>query len=104
MQTKATTPDADAVVFGEQALSYRELNARANSAPHELAGRLDAGVLAEVQVHEHDVDRARRDRERRAENRDQVIEGRGAVGLAHPGVGRSRAGFFKRRAAAAERF
>ncbi|SDZ66206.1 non-ribosomal peptide synthetase [Pseudomonas sp. NFIX28] len=41
------TPDARAVLFGEQALSYQELNARANRLAHKL---IEAGVGPEVRV------------------------------------------------------
>src|SRR5262249_34805022 len=35
----ARTPEAEAVVFGDESLSYRELNARANRVAHELMAR-----------------------------------------------------------------
>ena len=35
----ARTPDAEAVVFGEQTLSYRELNGRVNCLAHYLRSR-----------------------------------------------------------------
>ncbi|HEV2736531.1 MAG TPA: amino acid adenylation domain-containing protein, partial [Longimicrobiaceae bacterium] len=43
----ARTPEAPAVVCGERALTYRELNARANRLAHYLAGR---GVGPDVRV------------------------------------------------------
>jgi non-ribosomal peptide synthetase component F len=43
----ARTPDAIAVVFGEETLTYAELNARANQLAHQLIGQ---GVGAEALV------------------------------------------------------
>ncbi|HEY0606846.1 MAG TPA: condensation domain-containing protein, partial [Herpetosiphonaceae bacterium] len=47
MAQAARTPDAIAVVFGEQQLTYRELNARANQLAHHLQA---LGVTSEVRV------------------------------------------------------